>query len=219
MTIVNATLPTLVTELHATNRDLQWVVDAYNLTFAGFVLAAGSLADRYGRRGALVVGLVIFGAATTAGAFARDVEGLIAARAVMGLGAAVIFPATLSIIARTFPDRRLRARAFAVWGSVTGIGVATGPLSGGWLLEHFWWGSAFLAMGPVAAVAIVLTLVFVPTSRDPAVPKIDTVGVALSVAMIGLLVYTIIEAPERSRGSPATLLGLGGGATLASDRP
>ena len=214
MTIVNAALPSLVGELHATNRDLQWVVDAYLLTFAGFVLAAGSLADRYGRRGALVLGLLIFGAATTVGAFASDVNGLIAARAVMGLGAAVIFPTTLAIISHAFPDRRVRARAFAVWGAITGIGVATGPLCGGWLLEHFWWGSVFVAMGPVAVLAIVLTLIFVPTSRDPATPRIDTVGLVLSIAMIGLVVYTIIEAPARSWGSPATLLGLGGGAVL-----
>jgi EmrB/QacA subfamily drug resistance transporter len=214
ITIVNAALPSLVGELHATNRDLQWVVDAYLLTFAGFVLAAGSLADRYGRRGALVLGLLIFGGATTAGAFANDVNGLITARAVMGLGAAIIFPTTLAIISHTFPDRRLRARAFAIWGAVTGVGVATGPLSGGWLLEHFWWGSVFVAMAPVAVLAVVLTLVFVPTSRDPATPRIDTLGLVLSIAMVGLVVYTIIEAPRRGWDAPATLLGLGGGAVL-----
>jgi MFS family permease len=122
ITIVNAALPSLVDQLGATNRDVQWIVDAYNLTFAGFVLAAGSLSDRYGRRGALVVGLGVFGAGAVAGALASDVDALIAARLVMGLGAAVIFPTTLSIIAHSFPDRRLRARAIGIWGAITGVG-------------------------------------------------------------------------------------------------
>ena len=214
VTIVNAALPTLVRELDATNRDLQWVVDAYNLTFAGFVLAAGGLADRYGRRGALIAGLLVFGAATTAGAAAGSVDELIAARAVMGLGAALIFPTTLSIITHAFPDRRRRARAIGIWGAITGLGVATGPLAGGWLLEHFWWGSVFLAMAPVAVVAILLTVAVVPPSRDPAAPRLDVVGQLLSIATIGLLVYTIIEAPTHSWMSNRTLLGLAGTAVL-----
>ena len=214
ITIVNATLPTLVRELHAGTRDLQWVVDAYNLTFAAFVLAAGSLSDRYGRRAALVTGLAIFGTATAAGAAAGTTGGLIAARLVMGVGAAVIFPTTLSIISNTFSDRRERAQAIGIWGAITGLGVATGPLAGGWLLEHFWWGSVFLYMAPVAALAIGLTWRFVPESRDPATPAVDRLGLALSTAAIGTLVYTIIEAPARSWGAPVTLAGFALSAAL-----
>jgi EmrB/QacA subfamily drug resistance transporter len=207
ITIVNAALPTLVRELDAGTRDLQWIVDAYNLTFAAFVLAAGSLSDRYGRRGALVTGLAIFGTATAAGAAAGTTGGLIAARLVMGVGAAVIFPTTLSIISNTFSDRRERAQAIGIWGAITGVGVATGPLAGGWLLEHFWWGSVFLYMAPVAALAMLLTWRFVPESRDPATPPIDRLGLTLSTGAIGTLVYTIIEAPARSWGAPITLAG------------
>ncbi|MGQ0845319.1 MAG: DHA2 family efflux MFS transporter permease subunit [Sporichthyaceae bacterium] len=213
ITIVNAALPTLVDELGATNRDLQWIVDAYNLTFAGFVLAAGSLADRYGRRGALVVGLSIFGAAAAAGAMVADVGSLVAARAVMGIGAAIIFPTTLSIIAHTFPDRRLRAKAIGIWGAITGVGVATGPLTGGFLLEYFWWGSVFAVMVPVAIGAVVLTVWLVPTSRDPATPRLDVGGQLLSIATIGLLVYAVIEAPVHGWRSTSTL-SLGAAATL-----
>src|SRR5581483_6675804 len=214
ITIVNATLPTLVRELHAGTRDLQWVVDGYNLTFAAFVLAAGSLSDRYGRRAALVTGLAIFGTASAAGATAGTTGGLIAARLVMGVGAAVIFPTTLSIISNTFTDRRERAQAIGIWGAITGLGVASGPLAGGWLLEHFWWGSVFLYMAPVAALAIALAWRFVPESRDPATPPIDRLGLVLSTAAVGTLVYTIIEAPDRSWGDPLTLAGFALSAAL-----
>jgi EmrB/QacA subfamily drug resistance transporter len=214
VTIVNAALPTLVRELHAGTRELQWIVDAYNLTFAAFVLAAGSLSDRYGRRAALVTGLAIFGTATAAGAAAGSTGGLIAARLVMGVGAAVIFPTTLSIISNVFGDRRERAQAIGIWGAITGVGVATGPVAGGWLLEHFWWGSVFLYMAPVAALAMVLTWRFVPESRDPATPPVDRLGLTLSTAAIGTLVYTIIEAPDRSWGAPATLGGFALSAVL-----
>ena len=214
ITIVNATLPTLVRELHAGTRDLQWIVDAYNLTFAAFVLAAGSLSDRYGRRAALVTGLAIFGTATAAGAAAGTTSGLVVARLVMGVGAAVIFPTTLSIISNTFADRRERAQAIGIWGAITGLGVATGPLAGGWLLEHFWWGSVFLYMAPVAGLAILFTWRFVPESRDPATPPIDRLGLVLSTAAIGTLVYTIIEAPARSWGDPVTLAGFALAAAL-----
>jgi len=132
----------------------------------------------------------------------------------MGVGAAVIFPTTLSIISNTFGDRRERAQAIGIWGAITGVGVATGPLAGGWLLEHFWWGSVFLYMAPVAALAIVLTWRFVPESRDPATPPVDRLGLTLSTAAIGTLVYTIIEAPARSWGDPVTLAGFALAAVL-----
>src|SRR5205809_346116 len=150
VTIVNVTLPSLVRELDATTTDLQWVVDAYTLVFAALILAAGSLSDRLGRKEVLLVGLGVFGAASLAGAFGQNPGQLIAARAVMGLGAAAIFPSTLSLIANVFTDRSERAKAIGLWGATTGVGVAAGPIIGGWLLGQFWWGSVFLFMAPVA---------------------------------------------------------------------
>jgi EmrB/QacA subfamily drug resistance transporter len=206
-TIVNIALPSLMRQLDASTRELQWIVDAYTLTFAALVLAAGSLGDRYGRKGTLLVGLAIFGTATTVGGLVDSSGALIAVRAVMGVGAALIFPATLAIISNLFTERGERARAIGLWGAMTGLGVALGPISGGWLLEHFWWGSVFVAMAPVAAVTFLGGVFFVPTSRDPATPPVDVVGLVLSTLAIGTLVFTIIEAPERGWTSPATTVG------------
>src|SRR6266481_3289427 len=150
VTIVNVALPSLVRELGATTTNLQWVVDAYTLVFAALILAAGSLGDRVGRKGVLLVGLAVFGVGSLAGALGTTANQLIAARALMGLGAAGIFPATLSLIANVFTERAERAKAIGLWGATTGVGVATGPIVGGWLLGHFWWGSVFLFMVPVA---------------------------------------------------------------------
>src|SRR5216117_2685944 len=152
-TIVNVALPTLVRELHATDSQLQWVVDAYNLLFAGSVLAAGSLSDRFGRKGMLLAGLVVFGVASFAGGLTDDPGQLIAARAVMGIGAAMVFPSTLSLLTNVFTERRERALAIGMWGAVTGVAIALGPIVGGALLEAFDWRSIFFALTPVAALA------------------------------------------------------------------
>ncbi len=152
-TIVNVALPTLVRELHSSNSQLQWIVDAYNLVFAAFLLIAGSLSDRFGRKGMLLGGLAVFGTASVAGGLMTSSGGLIAARAVMGLGAAMVFPATLSLISNIFVERRERARAIGLWGATAGIAIALGPIAGGWLLERFSWSSIFFAMTPVAALA------------------------------------------------------------------
>jgi EmrB/QacA subfamily drug resistance transporter len=206
-TLVNVTLPTLVRELDASTSQLQWVVDAYNLAFAALVLAAGSLSDRFGRKGALVTGLAIFGIGTAAGSLATSTGQLIGARGVMGIGAALVFPNTLSILSNVFTDRSERAKAIGIWGATTGMGVAFGPIVGGWLLEHFWWGSAFLAMAPVAAVAVVLVVRTIPSSRDPEAPRLDFAGLVLSTAALATLVYTIIEAPGRGWSNATTLGG------------
>jgi EmrB/QacA subfamily drug resistance transporter len=206
-TIVNVALPTLVRTLGASTTRLQWVVDAYQLAFCALVLAAGSMSDRYGRKNALILGLALFGVATALGALGSSTGQLIGARAVMGIGAAMVFPNTLSILSNVFPDRTERAKAIGAWGATTGMGVALGPIAGGFLLEHFWWGSVFLAMAPVAAVAIVLTVLWVPNSRDPSVTPMDLPGLLLSTAAIGVLVYTVIEAPVRGWSASASLTG------------
>jgi EmrB/QacA subfamily drug resistance transporter len=204
-TIVNVALPTLVRQLHASNSQLQWVVDAFNLLFAGSVLAFGSLSDRFGRKGMLLAGLSVFGLASVAGALTDSPDQLIAARAVMGVGAAMVFPSTLSLLTNAFTERRERALAIGLWGAITGVAIALGPIVGGWLLQALGWRSIFLAMAPFAAIAGVLVAGYVPTSRDPHAPRTDRAGFALSTAMVALLVYTIIEAPSHGWGSARTL--------------
>jgi EmrB/QacA subfamily drug resistance transporter len=206
-TIVNVALPTLVRELHASNAQLQWVVDAFNLLFAASVLAAGSLSDRIGRKGTLLAGLAVFGVASLVGGLLNSPGQLIAARAVMGVGAAMIFPATLSLLTNVFTERRERALAIGLWGAATGVAIAVGPIVGGGLLEAFDWRSVFFAMTPVAAVAAVLVAAYVPTSRDPNAPRLDRAGFVLSTGTVALLVYTVIEAPSRGWATTWTLAG------------
>ncbi len=206
-TIVNVALPTLVRELHASNSQLQWVVDAYNLVFAAFLLAAGSLSDRVGRKGMLLAGLAVFGLASFAGGLTDSAGQLILARCVMGLGAAMVFPATLSLISNIFTERAERARAIGLWGATAGAAIALGPIAGGWLLERFSWASIFFAMAPVALLAIALVAWSVPTSRDPLAPRADRPGFLLSAAAMAVLIYTIIEAPDRGWSSAASIGG------------
>jgi len=206
-TIVNVALPTLVRELGASTRQLQWIVDAYSLVFAAFVLAAGSVSDRVGRKGALLTGLTVFGIGSLIGSRVSSPGQLIAVRGLIGLGAAVIFPATLSILTNVFTGRAERAKAIGLWGAMTGLGVAAGPICGGWLLEHFWWGSVFAALVPVAVIVAALVALYVPTSRDPQSPRLDVAGLGLSTVAIGTLVFTIIEAPEVGWASGRSLAG------------
>jgi EmrB/QacA subfamily drug resistance transporter len=206
-TIVNVALPTLVRDLGTSVSDLQWVVDAYTLVFAGLLLTAGSLGDRFGRKGALTAGLVVFGGASAAAAFSGGVGSLIAARAVMGIGAALIMPATLSILTNVFTDARERALAIGLWSGVAGIAVALGPVAGGFLLEHFWWGSVFIVNVPIVVAAIVAGHFLVPTSRNPERPKLDLVGAGLSIVGLGALVAAIIEAPSYGWTDPMILAG------------
>jgi EmrB/QacA subfamily drug resistance transporter len=208
-TIVNVALPTLVRDLHTSNSELQWVVDAYNLVFAALLLASGSLSDRLGRKGMLQAGLVVFGLASVVGGFTNTPGALIAARCVMGLGAAMVFPATLSLISNVFTDRSERARAIGLWGATAGAAIALGPIVGGFLLEQFSWPAIFFALAPVAAAAVALVGVSAPKSRDPNAPRIDWPGFALSAAAMAILIYTIIEAPERGWSSARSLAGFG----------
>jgi EmrB/QacA subfamily drug resistance transporter len=206
-TIVNVALPTLSRDLNADTAQLQWIVDAYTLVMAGLLLSVGSLSDRYGRRGWLSGGLALFAMTSVVAAQANSAEALIPARAAMGVGAAVIFPTTLGLITNIFRDPVGRAKAIGVWAAMVGVGVAAGPMAGGWLLEHFSWGSIFLVNVPVAAMAIVGGILFVPTSRDPAAPKVDMPGLILSSAGVTALIYTVIESPQWGWGSAQTVAG------------
>ena len=214
VTIVNVALPSLVRQLGATTTSLQWIIDAYTLMFAALILAAGSLGDRVGRKGILLLGLGVFGAGSLAGSFASTSGQLIAARVVMGIGAAAIFPATLSLIANVFTDRAERAKAIGLWGATTGAGVAAGPIVGGWLLGRFWWGSVFLFMVPLAAAVALLVAWAVPTSRDPGAPPIDWPGLLLSSVGMGALVFSIIQAPHWGWGDARTLLAIAAGLVI-----
>jgi MFS family permease len=203
-TLVNVALPALTRDLHATTTQLQWIVDAYNLVFAALLLTFGSLSDRYGRKGMLLAGLTVVGTATLAGGFMTSPGQLIAARAVMGLGAAMTFPATLSLITNVFTERKERARAIGLWGAIAGVAIALGPIVGGWLLAHFSWGSVFIAMAPVAALAAGLVALAVPASKSEHAARLDVPGLVLSSATMALLVYTIIEAPGYGWTAPRT---------------
>jgi len=204
-TIVNVALPTLVRKLHASDSQLQWVVDAYNLVFAALLLACGGLSDKLGRKGVLLAGLAVFGLGSVAGGLTHTPGQLIAARCVMGLGAALVFPATLSLISNVFTERGERARAIGLWGATAGMAIALGPIVGGWLIERSSWPAIFFAMAPVAALGAALVGYAAPRSRDPQAPPADVRGFALSTAAMALLTYTIIEAPEHGWGSARTL--------------
>src|SRR5690348_5355333 len=203
-TIVNVALPSFVRELGASSSQLRWIVDAYTLVFASFLLLAGNTGDRHGRKPALVAGLLIFGGGSLASALAGSAGVLIATRAVQGFGAAFIMPSTLSILTNVFPPEE-RGRAIGIWAGISGVGVAIGPITGGYLLQHFWWGSIFIVNVPVIVLALVATFTLVPDSRDPSAPPLDLVGVVLSVAMLVSLLYGIIEGPNRGWTDPVIL--------------
>ncbi len=199
--ILNVALPELQTSLHASNSELQWMVDSYTLVFAGLLLTAGTLGDKFGRRGALQLGMTVFGIGSLLSALANSPSQLISTRALMGIGGAFIMPATLSIITNVFPPEE-RGRAIAFWAAVAGVGTAVGPISGGILLAHFYWGSVFLVNLPIVGFALASGFFLIPTSKDPTHPKLDVVGAALSVVGLVSLVYAIIEAPQDGWGSP-----------------
>ena len=203
-TILNVALPTLARQLNATASQLQWIVDSYVLVFAGLLLTAGFIGDKFGRRGALMSGMAIFGIGSIAASTAGSASQLIACRALMGVGGALIMPATLSILTNVFRDPKERAKAIAIWAGCSGLGVALGPVTGGWLIEHFAWGSVFLVNLPVLLLAIVGCLIIVPPSRDPDAPRLDIGGAGLSMASLTLLLWAIIEAPEHGWTSART---------------
>jgi EmrB/QacA subfamily drug resistance transporter len=213
-TVLNVAIPSLVGGLGLSSPQVQWVVDAYSLVFAGLLLAAGSIADRYGRRRALLTGLAVFGAGSVAAAFTGSAASLIVARGVMGVGGALLMPATLAIVMHVF-EADERPRAIAVWGGVSALGASVGPLLGGLLVGHFWWGSVFLINVPVVLLAIVGGLALVPESRRSSAPRPDLLGALLSCAAIVAVVWATIEVPERGWISTPVLVSLLGAAVLA----
>ena len=213
-TILNVALPTLGRQLHATTSSLQWIVDVYTLVFAGLLLTAGSLGDRFGRYKALALGLALFGLGSLASALSGSTNVLIATRAFMGIGGAFIMPATLSIITNVFTDPVERGKAIGVWAGVSALGIGIGPVAGGFLLSHFYWGSVFFVNLPIVAIALLGGFFLVPDSKDPSAPKLDPIGALLSIAGLAALLWAIIEAPLRGWGSPATLIGVAVGLVI-----
>lgn len=201
-TILNVALRSLADDLGATTSQLQWIVDGYVLVFAGLLLTAGSLGDRFGRRSALSVGLVVFCAGSVLSAFATAPVHLIATRSIMGVGGALIMPSTLSLLTTLFTDPKERGRAIGVWAGVSGIGIAVGPLLGGWLLEHFSWHSVFLVNVPVTLVALPAGYFLLPNPKASSAPRLDPVGAVLSILGLVSLVFAIIEAPTQGWTEP-----------------
>ncbi len=206
-TILNVAIPSLITELGASNSQIQWIIDSYVIVFAGLLLTAGSLSDRFGRKGALQIGIVLFGLGSTAAALSGSAGELIAARAFMGIGGALIMPSTLSILTNVFRDPKERGRAIAVWAGFSGLGVAIGPMAGGFLLEHFSWHSVFWVNLPLGATALLLGAFLVPTSRDPKQSRLDPVGAALSIVGLASLLFGIIEGPAKGWTHSTVMVG------------
>ncbi|SUA76095.1 Antiseptic resistance protein [Nocardia otitidiscaviarum] len=206
-TLVNVALPSMAVQLQADMAGLQWIVDAFTLAFSGLLLAMGHLGDRYGRKRFLVWGLAGVAVMSAAGALASGLGQVIAARAGMGIFAAMVFPATLALLTNIFTTARERAAAIAVWTAMAGIAIAIGPTVGGWLLEHFSWHSVFWINVPVAVIAIVAVWFTTPESRASHVDRLDRIGIVLSLAGVTLLVWSIIEAPKHGWLSAESLLG------------
>jgi EmrB/QacA subfamily drug resistance transporter len=211
-TILNVALPTLahgkeLGGLGASGSALQWIVDSYVLIFAGLLLTMGSLGDRFGRYKLLTIGLILFGTGSVLSAFAPSAAVLIVTRSLMGIGGACIMPGTLSILTNVFYDPGERARAIGVWAGVAALGVGIGPVAGGALLTHFWWGSVFLVNVPIVVTALILGYFLVPDSYDQTAPKLDPVGAGLSIISLGLILWSIIEAPSHGWTSPEIMTG------------
>jgi EmrB/QacA subfamily drug resistance transporter len=216
-TILNTALPVLARVLRASTTDLQWITDGYTLTFAALLVLAGALGDRFGRRRALLLGLVIFASGSAWAALSGDASTLIAARALMGVGGAFVMPATLSILTAVFPARE-RAGAIGAWSAIAGVGIVVGPTLGGLLLAHFYWGSVFWVNVPLVAVAIAAVLIVVPDlpGQRVAGTRLDIIGALFSAAAMLAIVDAVIEGPNRGWTSAVTLGELALGAALVA---
>ena len=207
---LNVALPSLARETGATQSELQWIVDAYTMVFAGLLLSAGAIGDRFGRKGVLIAGLGIFGTAAAGALFVSDPSVLIGLRAFMGVGAALVMPTTLSIITTSFPPEE-KAQAVGVWVGMAGGGAVIGLLGSGVLLEFFEWSSFFGLNVALAVLALAGTLAVVPTSRDPHAARLDAGGAVLSLIGISALVFGIIEGPVQGWTDPLVVAGIVGG--------
>ena len=214
-TIINVAMPRLVGDLGASSAQLQWIVASYTIVFAGLLLTAGSIGDRFGRRHALLAGLATFLAGSILAATAASTTALIAGRCVMGVGGALIMPTTLSILVNVFGDPRERAKAIAGWTAASGAGIALGPIVGGALMRSFSWSSVFWINVPLLVAAFIGALHLIPDSRDPHATRLDPAGAVLSIAAISTLVYAVIQAPERGWTSTSSLVNFAIGIAIA----
>ncbi|MFF7049226.1 MFS transporter [Streptomyces griseorubiginosus] len=207
--------PDMTTDLGLSSSDLQWVVDSYTVPYAALMLVLGAIGDKYSRRGALVLGLLLFAGGSVMGSMVDETSLVIVARAIMGVGAAVVMPATLSLVVATFP-RSERAKAITAWAATSGVAVAVGPLVSGWLLEDHAWGSTFLINVPIAVVAVFGALALVPPSRAEGMGRIDYVGGLLSIVTVGSLIYAAIEGPHAGWGAGPVTAAVVAGVGLAA---
>ncbi|MGW9214528.1 MFS transporter [Embleya sp. NPDC055664] len=214
-TIINVAMPTMSDRLGASTGDLQWIADSYIVVFAALMLPAGLIGDRYGRRRFLLVGLAVFGVGSVVGALVGSVEGVIAARALMGVGGAFIMPLSLSILPSLFPAAE-RGRAISIWAASTALGIPLGPILGGLLLEHFWWGSVFLINIPMVGLALLVCGFLLPVSRSADAPRVDVAVTVLVTATLTTLIFAVIEAPEWGWGDARVLTLFGAAALLAA---
>ncbi|MGH4033887.1 MFS transporter [Actinomycetota bacterium Odt1-20B] len=215
MTILNVALPTMAEQLGADTGQQQWMADAYVVVFAALMLPAGMLGDRFGRRRMLIVGLGVFLAGSLVGALAGDVAPVIVARAVMGVGGALVMPLAMSVLPSLFAPAE-RAKAIGAVTASSALGIPLGPIVGGWLLDHFWWGSIFLINVPMVAIGIAACLFLLPETHDPSSPRVDPLSTALTAGGLGALVYAVIEAPHRGWGDPLCLALFGTSAVLVA---
>lgn len=213
LTILNVALPTMAADIGADTGDLQWIVDSYIVVFAAGMLPAGMIGDRFGRRRMLVTGLVIFLAGSVVGALVSTPGPVIAARTIMGVGAALMMPLALAIIPSLFKGDE-RTKAVGAVTAAFAIGTPFGPLLGGWLLDNYWWGSIFVLNIPLVAIAIAACVLLIPETRDPSAPVVDPLSMALSIVGLGALVYGVIEAPAQGWSDPLILAALVGGALM-----
>lgn len=213
MTILNVALPTMAGQLDASTGEQQWMADAYIVVFAALMLPAGLLGDRFGRRRMLITGLGIFLMGSLLGTLVDSVELVVVARAVMGMGGALVMPLALAVLPALFAPGE-RTKAIGIVSAASALGAPLGPIIGGWLLDHFWWGSIFLINVPMVAIGITACVFLLPETTDPSSPRVDVASTALTAAGLGALIYGIIEAPVRGWGDPLVLGMFGGAAVL-----
>ncbi|MEV6753592.1 MFS transporter [Streptomyces sp. NPDC051214] len=213
MTILNVALPTMAGQLDASTGEQQWMADAYVIVFAALMLPAGLLGDRFGRRRILITGLGIFLVGSLIGTLVDSVELVVVARAIMGMGGALVMPLAMAVLPALFAPGE-RTKAVGIVSAASALGAPLGPIVGGWLLDHFWWGSIFLINVPMVAIGITACVFLLPETTDPSSPKVDVASTALTAAGLGALIYAIIEAPVRGWGDPLILAMFAGAAVL-----